>query len=154
MIHNWSRVIFQIEILFQWCFWPHLYHTGWLARNSKKSRHAERCPASDWVHVHPKGHPGDDDNQDGGNVGLDHVETERSLQIQLSKEAGIVAWNFGNWEYNMIIWHSQRHKSIINCDGALMISVGMVNVYVHGKMRPPRHAVSFSLLSPPLHIIP
>ena len=44
------------------------------------------------VDVHPEGDPGDDDDEDGGQVGLDHVKAQRPFQVQLGEQAAVVTW--------------------------------------------------------------
>ena len=40
--------------------------------------------------VHPEGHPGDDDDEDGGDVGLNQVEPNTSLQLKSRSQAAVV----------------------------------------------------------------
>lgn len=40
--------------------------------------------------VHPEGDPGDDDDEDGGDVGLDKVEPNTSLQLKPRSQAAVV----------------------------------------------------------------
>ena len=47
------------------------------------------------LHVHPEGDPGHDDKEDGGYVGLDQVEPDTSVQVELGSQAAVVAWKDG-----------------------------------------------------------
>ncbi len=60
-------------------------------------RHREQCddpegdPGRHAVHVHPEADPGDGHDEDGGQVALDQVEADRTVQVELGREAAVVA---------------------------------------------------------------
>ena len=57
--------------------------TRGLAWHCEEGGDAQGGPPGHRVHVHPEADPGDDDDQNGGDVGLDHVEPQGSLQVEL-----------------------------------------------------------------------
>ena len=44
------------------------------------------------LHVHPEADPGDDDDEDGGDVGLDQVEANTAVKLKLSSQTAVVPW--------------------------------------------------------------
>lgn len=52
---------------------------------------AERDPSGGLTDVDPEGHPGDDDEEGGGHVGLDDVEGELADEHEGELDTGIVA---------------------------------------------------------------
>ena len=53
--------------------------------------HAERDPPGDRLYVHPEGDPGHGHYQDRGQIVLDEVEADGSLQVELRHQAAVVA---------------------------------------------------------------
>ncbi len=51
---------------------------------------SQRGPSRHRVHVHPEGDPGDDDDEDGGQVRLDQVEAQRAAQVELGQQTTVV----------------------------------------------------------------
>ena len=66
--------------------------TGWLAWDSKQSSHTQRCPTRYRIDVHPEWYPGNDHDQNCGQVGLDHVETQGTFQMQFCQETAVISW--------------------------------------------------------------
>ena len=52
----------------------------------------ERGPPGHGVHVHPEGDPWDDHDQNGRDVGLNHVEADGTTQMEAGHQAAIVTW--------------------------------------------------------------
>ena len=50
-----------------------------LAGDGEEGGDAEGHPAGDVLHVHPEADPGDDDDEDGGDVGLDQMKSYTSV---------------------------------------------------------------------------
>ena len=44
------------------------------------------------LHVHPEADPGHDDDEDGGDVGLDQVEANTAMELKLSSQTAVVPW--------------------------------------------------------------
>ncbi len=66
--------------------------TWGFTRHGEKGGDPESRSSGHRVDVHPEGDPGDDDNEDGGQVGLDHVKAQRPFQVEFGKQAAVVAW--------------------------------------------------------------
>ena len=66
---------------------------GWLGWDSEKSGDTEGDSARDWVEVHEEADPRDNDDEDGWDVGLDHVEPDATGQVKLGHQTAIVTYN-------------------------------------------------------------
>ena len=62
-----------------------------LAGHGEQGGDAERGPARHGVHVHPERDPGDHNDEDGGNVGLDHVKAHRARQVKPGHQTAVIA---------------------------------------------------------------
>ena len=62
-----------------------------LAGDGEEGRHPQRHPARHVLHVHPEADPGHDDDEDGGDVGLDHVEPNATGQVELGHQTAVVS---------------------------------------------------------------
>ena len=62
-------------------------------RNGQESRHSQGSSPGNGVDIHPERHPGNDHNQNGGNIGLHHMETNGPRKMKLGHQAAIVACN-------------------------------------------------------------
>ena len=69
-------------------------------------------PAGHVLHVHPEADPGDDDDEDGGDVGLDQVKSNTSVQLKFSRQATVVTWNKStdHWTGLQSCMSSQKQK--------------------------------------------
>ena len=65
--------------------------TRGLARDGEERGDPQGGPPGDRVDVHPEGDPGDDHDEDGGEVRLDHVEAEGAAEVELGQQAAVVS---------------------------------------------------------------
>ncbi len=66
--------------------------TRGLARDGEEGGDPQGCPPGDGVDVHPEGDPGDDHDEDGGDVRLDHVEADRARKVEAGNQAAVVSY--------------------------------------------------------------
>ena len=59
------------------------------------------------LHVHPEADPGHDDDEDGGDVGLDQVEANTAMQPKLSSQTAVVPWG----QQSQIKYYNQAFMS-------------------------------------------
>ena len=66
--------------------------TGRLAGDGEEGGDAQCNPPRHVLHVHPETDPRHDDDEDGGDVGLDQVEPDTAVQLKLSSQTTVVPW--------------------------------------------------------------
>ena len=84
------KIFFFIENIFT--LWRLRAEPCWLAGDGEESGDAQGHPARHVLHVHPEADPGHDDDEDGGDVGLDQVEANTAMQPKLSSQTAVVPW--------------------------------------------------------------
>ena len=62
-----------------------------LAGDGEERGHPQRHSPRHVLHVHPEADPGHDDDEDGGDVGLDQVEPDAPVQLELGGQAAVVS---------------------------------------------------------------
>lgn len=68
--------------------WKRSSGAGALGGHRKHSGDAQSHSGGSCVHIDPKRHPGEDDNEQGGNVHLDEVVAHLTLQMEFNLNAG------------------------------------------------------------------
>lgn len=76
--------------------YPHLGQggsgTGALGGHGQHSGDAQTHPGGRGVHVDPEGNPGQDDDEQRGDVHLDQVVAHLTLQVETSLDTGEFTW--------------------------------------------------------------
>ena len=96
----WSELICNLDVWDLWRLWA---EARWLAGDGEEGGDAQGHPARHVLHVHPEADPGHDDDEDGGDVGLDQVEANTAMSLKLGCQTAVVPW-----EQQIIINQSER----------------------------------------------